>query len=203
MPDARKIWKTLNEGVIGYIFYIILGIVAAVAVTNILGLALDTSIPLVAVVSGSMDHGRNEDGFPCGKLVSGYEESFDAWWDLCEETYDELDITKEQFSHFPFRDGLKKGDIVVLQNDGDFQIGDIIVYNRVEEEYPVPIIHRLVIINADGTFQTKGDHNPPSVVSPAGQNIDYEKSIDISQVRGKAILVVPYLGYLRVLLPIS
>ena len=193
MSTASKIWNRLNEGVLGYVFYIFLGVAAALIVTNLLGVALDTSIPLVAVVSGSMDHAINIDGTPCGTQTSGYKESFDNWWTMCEHTYTGFGIDKAAFSGFPFRDGLKRGDIAVLQNGDGPAVGDIIVYNIPSQS--VPIIHRVVQTNADSTLQTKGDHNP-------GQN-PYEPSIQESQVRGKVIFVIPYLGYLRVLLPIN
>lgn len=193
MSTAARIWKRLNEGAVGYIFYIALGIVAALVVTSLLGFALDTSVPLVAVLSGSMDHGINDDGYPCGTRVSGYKESFDGWWSSCEFTYRGFGITREQFAGFPFRDGFKRGDIPIIQNDARFEVGDIIVYGIPSQR--VPIIHRIVELNDDGTYQTKGDHNP-------GQNV-YERSVQKSQIRGKVIFVVPYLGYLRVLLPIN
>lgn len=193
MSTAARIWKRLNEGAVGYIFYIALGIVAALVVTSLLGFALDTSVPLVAVLSGSMDHGINDDGYPCGTRVSDYKESFDYWWSSCEFTYRSFGITREQFADFPFKDGFKRGDIPIIQNDASFGVGDIIVYGIPSQG--VPIIHRIVELNDDGTYQTKGDHNP-------GQNA-YERSVQKSQIRGKVIFVVPYLGYLRVLLPIN
>lgn len=188
----RDLWKMMNDGPMGYLFYTLLGVVAALVFTTALGGALNTSIPLVAVVSGSMDHGANEDGPPCGKELAGYTESFDNWWTLCDFTYDDFGVTKEQFSSFPQPNGLKKGDIAVIVNDGEFSVGDIIVYNIPGQG--VPIIHRIVA-ESGKAFQTKGDHNP-------GQNF-YEASVGRGQIQGKVVLVVPYLGYLRVLLPIN
>lgn len=197
MSTLGKVWKRMNEGPLGYVFYIFLGIVAAVTFTAVLGVALDTSVPLVAVLSGSMDHGITDEpgsaAYPCAKASVGYVESFDGWWGKCDYTYDDFSITEDQFASFPFKDGFKKGDIPVIRNDGSFEVGDIIVYNIPQQK--VPIIHRIVAENGDGTFQTKGDHN-------AGQN-PYEKSVSLGQIRGKVIFVVPYLGYLRVLVPIS
>lgn len=195
--QAAKIWETLNSGIIGYLFYIVLGIAAALLLTNILGFALNTSIPLVAVLSGSMDHGitdeAGDNSYPCAKNIGEYFENFESWWTVCNFTYEKFNITKKEFEQFPFKDGFKRGDIPVISNDGNFKVGDVIVYDVQFQK--VPIIHRIVKINSDGTFQTKGDHN-------AGQNA-YELSVHLSQVRGKVIFIIPYLGYLRVLLPIS
>ncbi len=198
MTSAGKIWKALNEGVIGYIFYIVAGMVAAIVVVNVLGAALGTSIPLVAVLSGSMDHGINSDEangkYPCSVNVPDYRESFDSWWTLCDFTYEEFNITKERFASFPFRDGFKRGDIPVIQSDDEYEVGDIVVFNIPSQS--IPIIHRIVAADSErGVYQTKGDHNP-------GQNV-YEKSVHESQIRGKVVLLIPYLGYLRVLLPIN
>lgn len=197
MSGASRLWEKLNSGVVGYVFYIFIGIVAAYVLTTSLGLALNTNIPLVAVLSGSMDHGLNDEAgdskYPCAQSTGGYSESFDSWWELCDYTYGEFGITKEEFAQFPFRDGFRKGDIPVISNDGNFQVGDVVVYDVASQR--VPIIHRIVEENGDGTFQTKGDHN-------AGQN-SYELSVHESQIRGKVIFIVPYLGYLRVLLPIN
>jgi signal peptidase I len=197
MVSVSEIWKTLNEGVIGYVFYILLGAFAAVVLTSILGLVLNTNIPLVAVLSGSMDHGITDEpgslAYPCAKRENGYEKNFDSWWRLCGRTYSEFGITKEGFAHFPFRDGFSKGDIPVIMNDGSFAVGDVIVYDIQSQK--VPIIHRIVKVNEDGTFQTKGDHN-------SGQN-PYERAVSQNQIRGKVVFLVPYLGYLRTLIPIN
>lgn len=197
MSDMRGLWKTLNEGVIGYLFYIVAGMVAAVLVVNLLGAALGTSIPLVAVLSGSMDHGLTPDEetvYPCGKRVPSYMENFDSWWTLCDYTYEKFNITKDQFRSFEFSDGFKRGDIPVIQRFDSYKVGDIVVFNIPSQN--VPIIHRIVAVNeGGGSYQTKGDHNP-------GQNV-YEMRVGESQIRGKVVLVIPYLGYLRVLLPIN
>lgn len=197
MSSLRDVWKRMNEGWMGYVLYIILGMVAAIGVTSALGASLNTSVPLVAVLSGSMDHGINDEAgnnkYPCANFSSGYRESFDNWWSLCQQTYTDFGITKEQFAGFPFKNGFKRGDIPIIRNDGNFQVGDIIVYSLPSQS--VPIIHRIVEINTDGTYQTKGDHN-------SGQN-SYERSVQKGQIRGKVVFIVPYLGYLRVLLPMN
>lgn len=197
MSLASNLWNRLNNGVVGYIFYIVMGIVAALVVTNVMGAALGTSVPLVAVLSGSMDHGVNDEAgdsaYPCAVHAPGYTESFDNWWRLCSYTYDQFGITEQEFRSFQFHDGFKRGDIPVIKSEPSYKVGDIVVYNILSQS--VPIIHRIVAVNPDGTYQTKGDHN-------SGQN-PYERSVQASQIRGKVIFVVPYLGYLRVLLPIN
>jgi hypothetical protein len=175
--------------------YVYGGIVIALVVQRLLGLVLSTSMPVVAVVSSSMDHGiiytSTKDGvvasYPCGVISKNYTENFDNWWNLCKHMYEKFDITKEDFANFPFRDGFKIGDMPVVQGSDSYRVGDIIVY---EAGQSAPIIHRVVKINEDDTYQTKGDRN-------TGQN-PYEYSIKKEQIYGKVIFIIPKLGYFKV-----
>ena len=83
-----------------------------------------------------------------------------------------------------------KGDLLVLQGvpPEDLLIGDIIVF--IPEDRPVPIVHRIVERNPDGTFQTRGDANV--------QQLSFEKRIEPSQIHGKEIAIVPYLGWVKI-----
>ncbi|MFC2143814.1 signal peptidase I [Candidatus Aenigmatarchaeota archaeon] len=84
-----------------------------------------------------------------------------------------------------------KGDILILQGvaSSDLVAGDVIVFSPPNQQ--IPVVHRIIEINSDGTFQTKGDAN-------AGQ-IWYEKSIKASQIHGKEIMIVPFLGWVKIL----
>jgi len=175
--------------------YIYGGIFLALGVQRLLGLLLSTSMPVVAVVSSSMDHGivvsyRGSEtilDYPCSVMTANYKENFDNWWDLCKHTYEKFNITKEDFAKFPFKDGFKIGDMPIVQGSDSYKVGDVIVY---EAGQSAPIIHRIVKINEDGTYQTKGDHN-------AGQN-PYEYSVKKEQIYGRVIFIIPKLGYFKV-----
>lgn len=82
-----------------------------------------------------------------------------------------------------------QGDILVLQGTAaqNLKVGDIIVFSPGQQ---TPVVHRIIAINQDGTFQTKGDANN-------GQ-LPFERSIAASQIHGKAILIIPYLGWLKI-----
>lgn len=84
----------------------------------------------------------------------------------------------------------QKGDILVLQGilPKELQVGDIIVFSSPGQE--VPIVHRIIEINPDGTFQTKGDAN--------AKQLSFEKRIESSQIHGKEILIIPYLGWIKI-----
>ena len=94
-----------------------------------------------------------------------------------------------------------KGDILVLQGaqQQDLEIGDIIVFSPRTQtntnpltgySTSSPIVHRITKVNPDGTFQTQGDANP-------GQ-LYFEKHIEPSQIHGKSILIIPYLGWVKI-----
>jgi signal peptidase len=84
-----------------------------------------------------------------------------------------------------------KGDILILQGVPAEQlgVGDVIVFSPPGQD--IPVVHRIIEINPDRTFQTRGDANP-------GQ-IWYEKSIEASQIHGKQIFIIPLLGWIKIL----
>jgi len=83
-----------------------------------------------------------------------------------------------------------RGDILVLQGvpSQNLVIGDIIVFSPGSQQ--TPVVHRIIAENPDGTFQTKGDNN-------SGQ-LPFEKSIAAADIHGKTILIIPYLGWLKI-----
>jgi len=135
-----------------------------------LGLLFGTSYPVVAVVSGSMEH----DG------------SFDSWWNSQKDFYEKMGITKEDFKDYKFSNGFNKGDIMVLFKAKNIKKGDVIVFWGSANE---PIIHRVVKI--DNTYQTKGDHNSAS----RGD----EMNVTEDKILGRAVLRIPYLGWLKLI----
>ena len=97
-----------------------------------------------------------------------------------------------------------KGDMIIVSSPGSgitgmffgenknqgYKVGDIIVFDAVKGGYKFPIIHRIVSVNSDGTFETKGDAN-----SVQG---DFEHGVRESQIHGKAVLKIPILGWVKV-----
>lgn len=192
----KKKFDKLTEGWMGYVIYAIFGIIIAFLLNQVLGYGLNTDLPVVAVVSGSMDHGINSNGLPCQKESVNYVESFDNWWNLCGYFYQGINITKDQFMAFPFHDGFKIGDMPIVSKSSSYNVGDIVVYTVSCEN--VPIIHRIVEINSDGSFVTKGDHNSAPLVFQQGGCSEY--NIPRSAIHGKVIFIIPKLGYFKVTL---
>jgi signal peptidase len=89
-----------------------------------------------------------------------------------------------------------KGDILIIQGVSDpsqyqdfLQIGDVIVFSP--EGKAIPIVHRIIEKNPDGTFQTMGDANQP-------RQLPFEKRIEPSQIHGKMLFIIPFLGWIKI-----
>jgi len=138
----------------------------------VLALVLGSQLPLVAVISGSMEHNG---------------QSFDEWWIDNGDWYVENGITKEMFNEYRFTNGFNKGDVIVLVGEDNPMQGDVLVYKSSTHSYP--IIHRVTYINDEGnTFQFKGDNN--AGIDPADVNEE--------QLIGKALLKIPYIGWIKI-----
>lgn len=190
---ARRVWHFLwvEDSLASWIANVVLAfIIIKFLVYPGLGLLLGTSAPIVAVVSGSMEH----DG------------SFDDFWDesmccnrACTQSsvqgrfYEGLNLSKEKFKDFGFVNGFNKGDIMVLYSPKKAVVGDVIVY--IAQSRPEPIIHRVIHAaeeNGKRFFDTKGDHN-------CGVDETFEKRIPEERVIGKAVWRVPFLGWVKII----
>lgn len=96
-------------------------------------------------------------------------------------------VAVESYSMVP---SFSKGDMLVLMGAPQEQlgVGDIIVFDQ--PNGGTPIVHRIVDINPDGSFQTQGDAN-------SGQ-LPYEKHILYDQIHGKAVMIIPYMGWIKI-----
>lgn len=179
--DLRKTWSKVwyfiwdDESLLSWIVNVVLAFVLVKFIVYPgLGLLLGTSYPVVAVVSGSMEH-------------NGLD--FDSWWNGRSELYEDLDISKAEFSNYGFKNGFNKGDLMVLIKAKNVEIGDALVFIG---NAPGPIIHRIVKIdkqNGKLFIQTMGDNN-------SGSRPD-EFGITENKVIGKAFLRIPYLGWVK------
>lgn len=172
------------------------------------GFILVTTHPVVAVVSGSMEHKAVE---PCIESVGGIciktdsskywlcdeyfddkkRVDYDFFWKTCGDFYEDKGITKDEFSDFRFSNGFNTGDIIIIKGSEpeDIEVGDVIVFHA-SKNYP--IIHRVVekkLVGDEIFFTTKGDHNPASGTD--------DMDINENNVIGKAVFRVPYLGWLK------
>jgi hypothetical protein len=194
-PLLKQIWHFIwdDDSIWSWIVNVIL---AFVLIKFLLypgiGLLLGTTHPVVAVVSGSMEHGRDNFGVICGTRPENFKGGFDGFWDNCGSFYSQFSITKEDFRKYSFANGFNTGDIMVLfgRNPKNINVGDVIVYGSGQ---PDPIIHRIVAKwQEDGKyyFTTKGDHN-------IGM-LSFENKIPEENVIGKAVFRIPFLGYIKI-----
>jgi signal peptidase I len=174
---------------------------------------LSTTHPIVAVVSGSMEHKTvhpcavydasnpascityDSSSYEiCGNIFSSKQDvNLDFFWSTCGAWYIQNNITKSDFSGMSFKNGFNKGDIMILfgTKPEDIKVGDVIVFNGYRQE---PIIHRLVKITesaGDYSFQTKGDHNK--------QSYSFEQNISEDDYIGRAVIRIPFLGYVKII----
>jgi len=168
-----------------------------------LSLLFGTSLPLAGVESSSMDHQIARDDHNilnlCGKIKDENSIDFNQYWETCGNWYEENNITKEQFSEFPLKDGFKKGDIIIVWGRFKPKIGDIIVFKvNPGSTAPRPIIHRIVSIDEQGTIQTKGDHNAKQLTSSNNIYKTDETKISQDQIIGKAIMKIPLFGWPKI-----
>lgn len=199
-------------------FFIHIGVALALIrfiIYPLLGLFLATGFPIVAVVSGSMEHAYvPQPQLPVGQGLLAYQycdraevrekpsfaqkefTRFSVFWKNCGAWYEERNISASRFRTFPFRHGFNTGDIMILYGTKPerVRIGDIIVFrSKIRTD---PIIHRVVNVTQDETgfyFTTKGDHNADTFLAIG------EDRIHESQYLGRAVLSVPYLGWVKII----
>ena len=171
MNYFRRFWKFLREdnwqSLIVSLILIFLFI--RFIFFPVVGFVFGSELPLVVVESCSMYH----------------ERGFEGWWEQNAPWYENKDITLSDFEQFPFKNGINKGDEIVVWGRSELRLGDVIIFNS---EYTYPLIHRLVDINP---LSTKGDHNPAQLSA--------EGDIPKDAVIGKAVLRVPALGWIKLI----
>ncbi len=126
-----------------------------------------TDLPLVIVESCSMYH----------------ESSFNDWWDANSGWYESQSISKEDFQKYILKNGLNKGDIILVLGGKEYKKGEIIIFNGGRQ---YPIIHRII---SENPLETKGDHNQ-------GQ-LPIEENIPQNEIVGKAAARIPLLGWIK------
>ncbi len=162
-------WKKFIDSNAGIIVYILAGILIAFLFSKFLAVVLSTRYPVVAVVSSSMQHNNPQS-------------TYYQWLES------NLGYNRTYIDSWPISNGFNIGDMPIVQGKDNYRIGDVIVYSV--QGQSVPIIHRIIQINSDNTYQTKGDNN-------SGQN-PYESSVRKAQIHGRVIFIVPKLGYFKV-----
>jgi signal peptidase I len=211
--DDDSIWSWIVNIIIAFILIKFL-------VYPGLGLFFGSTHPVVAVVSGSMEHktvhpclayeqnqGSLQGGMQCktiNKEVYGicgvnFDENkrvnLDFFWETCGEFYKTYNINKLDFEEFDFKNGFNTGDIMVLFGfkPEKVGVGDVIVFRSTNQNQAEPIIHRVIKVwQEDGMYyyKTKGDHN--------SDTHSFEATIGEDRVIGKAVFRIPFLGNIKI-----
>ena len=177
LDPLKKFWRFLKKDTWqSWVVSLVLAfIIIKFLFFPVLGFVTGSSLPLVVVESCSMYH--------AGK--------FDSWWNSNSAWYERQGISEKDFRNFAFRNGLNKGDIILVYGRGDYGLGDVVIFESV---YKFPLIHRVVELgDVDGIamIATKGDNNNNQLPS--------EKDIKEEEVLGKALLRVPGLGWVKLI----
>lgn len=170
-----------------------------------LGLLLGNDYPIVAIVSGSMEHKITENRI-CDTHVADIRNKkldIDEWWSFCGNYYDKnFNLTKEEFSEFEYKNGLNIGDVMVLisKDASKIEIGEVLVFIPEDRSFfneKGPVIHRVMDKWQDEEgkwhFKTKGDHNPKSFEK-------FETNIPEEDIIGVSVVRIPLIGYAKLML---
>jgi signal peptidase I len=175
---VKQVWHFLweSDSVWSWVIDFILAfLLVRFIVYPLLGLILSTSLPLVVVESGSMEH----------------HGSFEDWWGRFGEWYEKNNMTREDLKSWSFPDGFNTGDIMITKGMGEYanyNVGDVLIFKIPSQN--TPIIHRAIKKNPNFyAFETKGDNNPDQA--------PYEKDVREKQVISKAAYRIPYLGWIK------
>jgi signal peptidase I len=92
-----------------------------------------------------------------------------------------LNYSRNYIDSWPIKNGISMGSLIQVEKTSCNQInvGDVIVYTVSGQN--VPIVHRVIKINSDGTFMTKGDHNEGL--------LQFENSIACNNILSRVIKV--------------
>jgi len=170
----KKFWNFLKED--SWPSFIVTLIIAFVLIKFVffplLSLVTGSVMPLVIVESCSMYHTTNLEDVLGNNIYSDYGIDFG------------------EAEKWNFQNGMNKGDIIFVVSSKNIKIGDVIIFNS-GGATAHPIIHRVISINDDGTYTTKGDHNSGI--------LSIEKNISQEQIVGKSLFRIPLLGWVKLL----
>ncbi|MEK6983808.1 MAG: signal peptidase I [Nanoarchaeota archaeon] len=170
-------------GIVSLVLMIFSSIINKFILFPLLGSFLNTSHPVVAFVSESMTH----------------DENFDDWWTNAGNWYSNAGIDKNKFSIFPYKNGINKGDLLIIKgaNYDEIQIGDLIVFWSTRKD---PIMHRVTKKweeNEIQYFETKGDNHKTNPIPIRSAILD-ETKISYDQVIGRVSKTIPKIGWVKI-----
>lgn len=169
----NKFWEYLKKDTWDswLVSIVLLFIIVKFVFFPLMSLLTGSPLPLVVIESCSMYH----------------ESNFDEWWSRNSLWYDGKNISKEEFESYKFKDGLNKGDIILVIKKAEYEIGDTIIFTT-PTPTKYPLIHRII---QKLPLSTKGDHN--------ADQLQMEREVSRDKVIGKAALRLPLLGWAKLI----
>lgn len=79
-------------------------------------------------------------------------------------------------------DSINAGDLIIIKDTGDYEIGDIVTF--LQEGDSVPTTHRIIDCTEDGLFITKGDAN----------NVQDGLPVSKDMILGEVVKILPEVG---------
>ena len=181
IKDITNYWVAIGILILAYFFsrkslheYFIAINVIVTFLYVIVALVLQANPPVVAIVSCSMSHSNKE----------RIELTHYKWLE------NNLGYSRDYINSFPFKNGFDAGDVGIVKKEKKYKVGEVIVF--LKDNMKAPIIHRIIKINEDGTYQTKGDNN--------NAPLEVESSIKNNEIIGKVIFIIPKIGYLKLII---
>jgi len=111
----KKFWKFLKKD--SWQSWLVSLVIAFVLIKFVffplLSFITGSPLPLVVVESCSMYHSID---------------NFDNWWDSNSVWYEDRQISKEEFGSYKFKNGLNKGDIILVWGRTDYDVGDVLIF---------------------------------------------------------------------------
>ena len=98
-----------------------------------LGFVLNNDYPVVAIVSGSMEH-KIVDNRVCDRYIVDQESKnleISEWWDYCGDYYvQNYNMSLDEFREFEYKNGLNIGDVMVLygKDPSKIEVGEVLVF---------------------------------------------------------------------------
>jgi hypothetical protein len=104
------------------------------------------------------------------------------------DIYKNFSIYPEDIEDWKFKNGLNKGDLIIVTRPTNLEIGDVIIFNS-GGGVSKPVIHR--IISLENGVTTKGDNNEKSLA--------FEENFSKKEIYGKAKIRIPFIGWIKLI----
>lgn len=72
---------------------------------------------------------------------------------------------------------IEEGDMIIIKDTGDYEVGDVITF--LQKGDSVPTTHRIVYVNSDGEFLTRGDANNANDTLPVSADMIYGEVVRV------------------------